>query len=328
MRRRHRNAHRMIWIVLAGLLPLIVLLSLATAAVELGWVTRVQPETRVGIDAPCGFIEAFVKWDGEHAGNVRFVNVPSFIWKQDVTVETPSFGPVTGDIAFGGAFYFYADGQPHGLEVREASVEELIRFGAEVKAAANKAFPVEHPEIPEINHIYGTIIANAPRHAGSTQANCCVFADREVDRFLSMATTLLSGEDTMEKFEVAAVALLRYIEENSDGFRILVRDSHPASGSGTFASLISDIASQVEYILADVLKRRGYDPKLAPMYSQMLVGMVVSAGQWWLDVRKPKLEEMAAHLVNLAWHGMSALDPKPKISPEASRLLKERPKPW
>ncbi|MCY1308252.1 Trans-3-hydroxy-L-proline dehydratase [compost metagenome] len=39
-----------------------------------------------------------------------------------------------------------------------------------------------HPEFPEINHIYGTIIDGEPRHAGSTQANCCVFADREVDR--------------------------------------------------------------------------------------------------------------------------------------------------
>src|SRR6201996_6198387 len=147
-------------------------IALSTAAVELGWIERTSPETRVGIDAPCGFIEAFVKWDGEHAGNVRFVNVPSFIWKQDVTVETPSFGSVTGDIAFGGAFYFYTDGEPHGLEVRESSVEELIRFGTEVKAAANMAFAVEHPDIPEINHIYGTIIANTPRHAGSPQANC------------------------------------------------------------------------------------------------------------------------------------------------------------
>ena len=42
----------------------------------------------------------------------------------------------------------------------------------------------------------------------------------------------------------------------------------------------------------------------------MLVGMVASAGQWWLDERKPKLEEMAAHLVNLAWNGLSALDPE------------------
>jgi len=157
-------------------------IGLATAAVELGWVARTSPETRVGIDAPCGFIEAFVKWDGDHAGNVRFVNVPSFIWKRDVTVHTPSFGSVTGDIAFGGAFYFYTDGAPHNLPVRESSIEQLIRFGAEVKIAANDAFKVVHPEIPEINHIYGTIIANAPRHPGSTQANCCVFADREVDR--------------------------------------------------------------------------------------------------------------------------------------------------
>jgi trans-L-3-hydroxyproline dehydratase len=157
-------------------------IGLATAAVELGWIERTSPETRVGIDAPCGFIEAFVQWDGDHAGNVRFVNVPSFIWKRDVTVDTPSFGKVTGDIAFGGAFYFYADGAPFDLPVRESAVERLIAFGAEVKAAANAAFKVVHPEIPELNHIYGTIIANSPRHAGSTQANCCVFADREVDR--------------------------------------------------------------------------------------------------------------------------------------------------
>jgi AcrR family transcriptional regulator len=156
-------------------------------------------------------------------------------------------------------------------------------------------------------------------HFGGKEGLYAVVVDREVERFLAMATQLLSGEDTMEKFEAAAVALLHYIEDNADGFRILVRDSHPASGSGTFASLISDIASQVEYILADVLKLRGYDPKLAPMYAQMLVGMVATAGQWWLDVRKPKLEVMAAHLVNLAWNGLSQLDPHPKISAEGLR---------
>lgn len=157
-------------------------IGLATAAVELGWIERTMPETRVGIDAPCGFIEAFVQWDGNHAGNVRFVNVPSFIWQRDVTVQTPSFGSVTGDIAFGGAFYFYTDGAPFDLPIRESSVDKLIQFGTEVKAAANAAVKVVHPEIPELNHIYGTIIANEARHAGSSQANCCVFADREVDR--------------------------------------------------------------------------------------------------------------------------------------------------
>jgi AcrR family transcriptional regulator len=158
-------------------------------------------------------------------------------------------------------------------------------------------------------------------HFGGKEGLYAVVVDREVERFIAMATRLLAGEDTMEKFEVAAVELLRYIEDNSDGFRILVRDSNPSSGSGTFASLISDIASQVEYILGDVLKDRGYDPKLAPMYAQMLVGMVAFTGQWWLDARKPALEEVAAHLVNLAWNGLAALDPKPQISPAATKRL-------
>lgn len=156
------------------------IIALATAAAELGWVNQVTPETRVGIDAPCGFIEAFVEWDGTQARKVRFVNVPSFIYKRDVMVETKSFGKVTGDISYGGAFYFYTDDAP--CPILEENVEILKQFGDEVKRGANAAYKVVHPLIPEINHIYGTIVAGAPRHAGSTQANCCVFADREIDR--------------------------------------------------------------------------------------------------------------------------------------------------
>jgi AcrR family transcriptional regulator len=161
-------------------------------------------------------------------------------------------------------------------------------------------------------------------HFGGKEGLYAVVVDREVDRFLTMATRLLAGEDTREKFEAAAIMLLRYIEENADGFRILVRDSPPGSGSGTFSSLISDIASQVEYILGDVFKARGYDPKYAPMYAQMLVGMVAFTGQWWLDARKPKLEEVAAHLVNMAWNGLSQLDPKPRISADVTKKLKDK----
>jgi AcrR family transcriptional regulator len=161
-------------------------------------------------------------------------------------------------------------------------------------------------------------------HFGGKEGLYAVVVDREVERFLALATRLLAGDDNMEKFEVAAVELLRYIQDNSDGFRILVRDSNPSSGSGTFASLISDIAGQVEYILGDMLRDRGYDPKLAPVYAQMLVGMVAFTGQWWLDARKPDLEAVAAHLVNLAWNGLSQLDPKPRISPEAKRRLREQ----
>ncbi len=199
--------------------------------------------------------------------------------------------------------------------------EQLLDVGRRVFAERG----LDGVSIEEIAAQAGVSKPVVYEHFGGKEGLYAVVVDREVERFLQMATDLLQGEDTMAKFEVAAVGLLRYIEDNSDGFRILVRDSHPASGSGTFGSLISDMAGQVEYILADVLKTRGYDPKLAPMYAQMLVGMVTFAGQWWLDARKPAIEDMAAHLVNLAWNGMSSLEPKPRISDEAKRLLRDKP---
>jgi len=157
-------------------------IALASAAVELGWVTRREPETRVGIDAPCGFIEAFVAWDGNRVGGVRFVNVPAFVFRADVILHTARFGTVRGTIAFGGAFYVYVDGRAHGMEIDPANAANLIRFGMAVTAAANAAHPVVHPRLPELNHIYGTIIDGPPRDATALQANCCIFADGQLDR--------------------------------------------------------------------------------------------------------------------------------------------------
>nr|SBP00985.1 Transcriptional regulator, TetR family [Nonomuraea gerenzanensis] len=151
-------------------------------------------------------------------------------------------------------------------------------------------------------------------HFGGKEGVYAVVVDREMQKLLGMITEALSAAHSLVKLERAALALLRYIEESSEGFRILVRDSHAASGTGTFASLISEIASQVEDVLADEFAARGYDPKLAPMYAQMLVGMVALTGQWWLDVRKPGREEVAAHLVNLAWNGLTGLNPNPTIT--------------
>jgi AcrR family transcriptional regulator len=150
-------------------------------------------------------------------------------------------------------------------------------------------------------------------HFGGKEGLYAVVIDREMQRLLDLFNRALTAGDPRELLEQAALALLTYIEDESDGFRILVRDSPVASTSGTFSSLLNDIASQVEYILAREFKARGYDPKLAGLYSQALVGMVALTGQWWLEARKPKRDEVAAQLVNLAWHGLSHLDPRPQL---------------
>ncbi len=157
-------------------------IALAAAAVATGMVPATSPETRVGMDTPAGFVEAFVEWDGQQTGRTRFLNVPSFLYKRDLTVQTPGFGTLTVDIAFGGAFYAYLEAEQAGLTVSLHHYRTLIRLGDEVKHAVEAALSVVHPLEPELRGIYGTIISGPPSAPDADQANVCIFADREVDR--------------------------------------------------------------------------------------------------------------------------------------------------
>ncbi|CAL9531465.1 hypothetical protein SUDANB121_04064 [Nocardiopsis dassonvillei] len=156
-------------------------------------------------------------------------------------------------------------------------------------------------------------------HFGGKEGIYAVVVDQEMRTLVGMVSEALTADSARNKIEKAALALLRYVEENTVGFRVLTRDSHVASGTGSFAGLINDIASQVEYIMVDEFAERGYDPALAPMYAQALVGMWALTGQWWLEVRRPRREVVAAHLVNLAWNGLSSLEAKPRLRTRRTR---------
>jgi AcrR family transcriptional regulator len=149
-------------------------------------------------------------------------------------------------------------------------------------------------------------------HFGGKEGLYAVVVDREVDLLLSMMREALTAGTSRELLEQAAIALLDYIEQHPEGFRILVRES-PIGTTGSFQSIIGDVATRVEGILVDAFTRRELDPKTAPMYAQMLVGMVGATGQWWLGTRKPDRDEVAAHLVNLAWNGLSGLEQHPEL---------------
>jgi len=156
-------------------------------------------------------------------------------------------------------------------------------------------------------------------HFSGKEGLYAVIVDREVQNLLGRITDALIGEDPRTLLEQAASGFLSYIESDPEGFRILVRDSPVTSSTGSLASVIGDIAMQVEYILRNEFEQRGFDTKLSPLYSQALVGMVALVGQWWLDEGKPKKEVVAAHLVNLAWNGLRGLEKDPQLRSQEGR---------
>ena len=161
-------------------------------------------------------------------------------------------------------------------------------------------------------------------HFGGKEGLYAVVVDREVRSLLARITAALDADHPRLMLEQAALGFLSYIAEESDGFRILVRDSPVTGTTGTLASLIGDIASQVEYVLAQEFGSRGYDAELAPLYSQALCGMIALVGQWWLDAGTPAKEEVAAQLVNLAWNGLKDLDRQPELVSTSPRRRRRR----
>jgi len=190
--------------------------------------------------------------------------------------------------------------------------EQLIDVGR--KLFASKGF--EAVTIEEIASKAGVSKPVVYEHFGSKDGLYAVIVDREMNALLGMVSDGLVGTlgGARELLEQAGRALFDYIETHNEGFRILVRDSPVAQNTGNFASLLRDVASQVEARLAREFDRKGFPPKFAPMYAHMLVGMWALTGQWWLDVRKPKKDEVVAHVVNLAWNGLSALEKKPTLT--------------
>lgn len=85
------------------------------------------------IDTPVGVVEAELHADG----SVTVDNVASYRTQTQVTVEVPGHGPVTGDVAWGGNWFFLVSG--HGLELGVGNVEALTAYSVAVGAALEKA---------------------------------------------------------------------------------------------------------------------------------------------------------------------------------------------
>ena len=144
-------------------------------------------------------------------------------------------------------------------------------------------------------------------HFRSKEGIYAVIIDREVRSLVDRIKGALTPGHPRRTIVRAVDTFLEYIEEEQAGFRILVRDAPDGSGRGSLPSVLDEIAQAVEELLAVELKERGFTPKMAPVLSRCLVGMIAMPGQWWLEEGKPRRRDVADQIVNLAWNGLGGL---------------------
>ncbi len=154
----------------------------------LSYLDRIKPgEHR--IETPVGTVSAILH-DG---GEVTVNNVPSYRSAAKVAVEIPGFGPVCGDVAWGGNWFFLAEAQGHELALNH--VEPLTNFTWAIRQAlrtqritgANgeeidhiELFgPAQNPGVNSRNFVLcpGKAYDRSPCGTGTSAKLACLYAD-------------------------------------------------------------------------------------------------------------------------------------------------------
>lgn len=160
----------------------------------------------VRIDTPVGAVDATLHGNGE----VEVANVPSYRRARAVTVQVPGAGTVTGDVAWGGNWFFLAEGE-HRIDLEH--VDELTDFTWRVRQALNAQ---GHPDVDHVE-IFGPA-----RAAAAHSRNFVLCPGRAYDRSpcgtgtsaklacLALEGRLAEGEEWLQESVVGSCFRARY----------------------------------------------------------------------------------------------------------------------
>jgi len=144
---------------------------------------RIGPGTH-RIETPVGVVEAELHPEGD----VTITNVASYRKAAGVRVEVPGAGTVTGDVAWGGNWFFLTPGAP--AELTPENLEELTRYAWDIRQAVNaQGYPeVDHVELfgpPQLpgSHSRNFVLCpgkawdRSPCGTGTSAKVACLYAD-------------------------------------------------------------------------------------------------------------------------------------------------------
>ena len=154
----------------------------------LAYLGRIGPGTH-RIETPVGAVSAKLDEDG----TVEVANVPSYRLAADVSVHVIGLGPVIGDVAWGGNWFFLV--KAHGLELSLENLKDLTDFASAVRESLASAGItgkdgeyIDHIELFGPSEIAGVDSKNfvlcpgsaydrSPCGTGTSAKLACLFAD-------------------------------------------------------------------------------------------------------------------------------------------------------
>ncbi len=132
-----------------------------TVLLETGMIPMVEPITRFTLEAPGGLVGIEARCENGKCIDVKFKNVPCFVFGLDKFVEVEGLGTVKVDVSYGGMIYAIVDAESVGFSLTPDEAADLVEVGERIKKAAAQQVPAIHPEQPLIHTINQTLFAGS-----------------------------------------------------------------------------------------------------------------------------------------------------------------------
>jgi len=154
----------------------------------LSFLNKIDPGEHY-IDTPVGTVGAILHPNGEVTVN----NVPSYRLAANVVVDVPEYGPVRGDVAWGGNWFFLV--REHAMELSLKKIEELTDFTWAIRVALREQgitgtgnqeidhvelfAPSDLPQVDSKNFVLcpGKAYDRSPCGTGTSAKLACLYAD-------------------------------------------------------------------------------------------------------------------------------------------------------
>ena len=182
----------------------------------------------------------------------------------------------------------------------DATVAAVARYGAgvgmeEIAAAAGTSKTAVYRYFADRAELYVAV---------------CTRVAEQLTRTLSRAVA--GARSSRQMLSAAIEAYLAFVEADPELYRFVVHPTgldRPADADPV-DTLSALIGAQAAALVSAALERAGRDPAAAAPWGHGVVGLVRSAGDWWLRAERPlPRTELAAHLTELAWSGLSGVAP-------------------
>jgi AcrR family transcriptional regulator len=192
-------------------------------------------------------------------------------------------------------------------EHRRARREQLVDAAL---AAVSRHGPGVGME--EIAAQAGTSKTVVYRHFADRSDLYVAVCGRVADRLLAeLRAAMESGGPPRQMVTTAVDTYLAFCEADPQIYRFVVhgpRGHKHENGPDPVDRLSEIVAEEAAAALAAALTAAGRDPAVARPWGHGLIGLVRAAADWWLRADRPMLRsELAAHLTDLAWAGLSAV---------------------